>query len=185
MFELENVRKQAQNSQNQTKTVRIAHSPTNRTVKSTNFIMKVVQTLFNQGFPVSLDLIERTPYAKVLERKAKADILVDQLHLGYGNSSIEAMCMGIPVIAGVSDPRTREFMVDTWGGLPFYQTDEESLEKHLIELITDAGLRSHWGKVGYQHVVKYHNEQTVSDQLAAHYRAAAEAPFAVERASDG
>jgi hypothetical protein len=150
--------------------VRIAHSPTNRTVKSTNLVLEAVQKLVDSGFSVVLDLIERKSYAETLFRKAKADILVDQLHLGYGNSAIEAWGMGIPVIAGVSEPSVREAMLATWGSLPFYESTPVDLANRLAELITDSDLRSHWGEVGRNHVLTYHEEQKVSELLANHYR---------------
>jgi glycosyltransferase involved in cell wall biosynthesis len=152
--------------------IRIAHSPTNRTVKSTNLVLEAVQKLVDSGFSVVLDLIERKSYAETLFRKAKADILVDQLHLGYGNSAIEAWGMGIPVIAGVSEPKVREAMLGTWGSLPFYETTPVDLANRLAELITDSGLRSHWGEIGRNHALTYHEEQKVSELLANHYRSA-------------
>jgi hypothetical protein len=150
--------------------IRIAHSPTNRIVKSTNLVLEAVQTLVNSGFSVVLDLIERKSYAETLFRKAKADILIDQLHLGYGNSAIEAWGMGIPVIAGVADPKVRQAMLDTWGSLPFYEAMPSNLADRLAELITDSDLRSHWGEVGRKHAWQYHEEQRVSELLANHYR---------------
>jgi glycosyltransferase involved in cell wall biosynthesis len=150
--------------------IRIAHSPTNRIVKSTNLVLEAVQTLVNSGFSVVLDLIERKSYAETLFRKAKADILIDQLHLGYGNSAIEAWGMGIPVIAGVADPKVRQAMLDTWGSLPFYEATPSNLADRLAELITDSDLRSHWGEVGRKHAWQYHEEQRVSELLANHYR---------------
>jgi glycosyltransferase involved in cell wall biosynthesis len=150
--------------------IRIAHSPTNRTVKSTKTVMEAVQKLSNSGFSVVLDLIERKSYAETLSRKAKADILVDQLRLGYGNSAIEAWCMGIPVVAGVEDAKVRQTMLQAWGRLPFYEATASNLAERLAELITNSDLRSHWGQIGYQHALQYHDELKVSDLLANHYR---------------
>lgn len=162
--------------------IRIAHSPTNRTVKSTNLVLEAVQKLANSGLNVVLDLIERKSYADTLSRKAKADILVDQLHLGYGNSAIEAWGMGIPVVAGVADGRAREVMLEAWGHLPFYEATPANLAERLAELATDADLRSHWGEIGRNHVWQFHDERKVSDLLATHYHNAA-ALAVVERAS--
>jgi hypothetical protein len=152
------------------KTIRIAHSPTNRTVKSTNMVISAVQTLAKQGLDVSLDLIERKSYAETLRRKAKADILVDQLHLGYGNSAVEAWGMGIPVIAGISDSYVRSKMEERWHGLPFLEASESTLAERLAEMATDPELRARWGEIGLTHAYSYHGDCNVSNLLAEYYR---------------
>jgi hypothetical protein len=152
-------------------TVRIAHAPTSRELKSTNLIMAAVQKLSDKGLPVVFDLIERRSYQECLERKAKADILVDQLHLGYGNNAIEAWAMGIPVVAGVDNDRVREGMVSMYGSLPFYEANEANLAERLEELIVDARTRVDWGNKGLRYVQTYHDERIVAGQLAAIYRA--------------
>ena len=153
--------------------IRVAHAPTDRVVKSTAKAMEAVGSLDVRGLPIQLDLIERKPYAECLSRKAKADILIDQLGLGYGNSAIEAWAMGIPVIAGTElSPETREAMINAWGGLPFYEATASTLTQRLEELATDSALRAHWGEIGRSHVAKFHNERDVSELLANHYRRA-------------
>jgi glycosyltransferase involved in cell wall biosynthesis len=159
--------------------IRIAHAPTARQVKSTDVVLAAISQLANDGLPVVLDLIERQTHAVTLAKKAKADILIDQLKLGYGNNAIEAWGMGIPVIAGVQDPRLREAMWERWGYLPFYEATERNLAQRLAELVVDRERRERWGSIGKQHVVTYHNDRSVAAQLAVEYRAA------LERANNG
>ena len=153
-------------------TIRIAHAPTNRAVKSTLLILEAVQTLANIGLPVTLDLIERRPWVECLRRKAKADIYVDQLELGYGNNAVEAWALGIPVIAGVVNHKAREAMIDHWGQLPFYEASAGNLVQCLIDLIESKSLRAYWANVGLSHLVRYHDERLVANQLATIYRIA-------------
>lgn len=152
--------------------IRVAHAPTNRAVKSTGAVMQAILDLNASGIPMVLDLIERKPWSEVIARKAKADIYVDQLRLGYGNNAIEAWAMGIPVIAGVEDPDVREVMVQTFGHTPFYIADERTLVSRLGDLATDLRLRSHWGEIGKEHVLQYHSAKAVSNRLASIYEAA-------------
>lgn len=154
--------------------IRVAHAPTNRVVKSTLAIMDAVQALNSDiGLPIVLDLIEKKPWAEVLIRKAHADLLVDQLKLGYGNNSLEAWAMGIPVIAGVSDQLTRSRMLEKFGFLPFYEAAEVNIEKKIADLATDPALRAHWGAIGFDFVSKFHDDRVVADLLAGVYRRAA------------
>lgn len=150
--------------------VRVAHSPTNRVIKGTQHVMDAVASLHRRGLAVELDLIERKPWSYVLERKGKADIYVDQLELGYGNNALEAWAMGIPVIAGVSDPAVREAMLERFGTLPFYEATPETLQERIAELATDSALRSHWGMLGNLFVHQFHEESKVAALLSEVYR---------------
>ena len=84
------------------------------------------------------------PNADVLALKAQADILFDQVILGYGNNAIEAMGMGIPVIAGVQDDNVRRAMLDRWGSLPWYDATEAD---DLRRTGAHGGERRHAGRV--------------------------------------
>lgn len=150
----------------------IAHAPTNREVKSTDLFLKAVQRLQDEGFPVELDLIERTPWAECLERKSRADIFYDQVILGYGNNALEAWAMGIPVIAGAQDD-TLDEMERRFGHLPFYHATLETIYDALRELVESPELRQRYGQIGQDYVRKYHDYPVVRDQLKDIYRRAA------------
>jgi hypothetical protein len=148
--------------------IRIAHAPTNRGIKGTAEIMATVERL-RERHPIELDIIENVPNAECLARKARADILVDQLILGYGNNAIESWAMGTPVIAGVTDPWTRAKMLELWGALPFVDATEVGLEARLEELITDRSARVAAAKRGLAHVQRFHAEERVVEMAKAVY----------------
>lgn len=148
--------------------IRIAHAPTNRQVKSTDLLIKAVDRLKAEGFDVELDLIERRSWAECLGRKATADIYFDQVGLGYGNNAIEAWAMGIPVIAGASDPVLDE-MERRFGELPFYHATLETIYDALKELVEDPKLRERYGRLGYQYAKQWHDGPIVVDRLKAIY----------------
>lgn len=151
--------------------IRVAHAPTNRKVKSTALVIDVVTRLHEQGLPIELDLIERTSWLDCLTRKAKADILIDQLHLGYGNNAIEAWAMGIPVIAGVEDQKVLEAMQATFP-TPFLAATEATLEDVLRGLVADRAARDDWGSRGLAYVRRFHSDKYVAERLAGLYRMA-------------
>lgn len=154
-----------------TDTVRIAHAPTNRQIKSTALLIEAVEHLKAEGFPAELDLIERVPWTECLARKAKADIYFDQVILGYGCNALEAWGMGIPVIAGASD-ETLDEMERRFGHLPFYHATEETIYDALKELVESPELREQYGRIGYEYVKAYHDEPVVVEQLKRLYRRA-------------
>jgi hypothetical protein len=141
--------------------VRIAHATTNRAVKSTDLIMAAVERLKH---PVHFDLIEGEPWGVCLARKAKTDIYVDELRLGYGLNALECWAMGIPVISGIlGDPRTR--MLAEFGELPFAEATEATLEQTIESLVTDPALRAEWGERGRQHLATVHSPQAVVQRM--------------------
>jgi hypothetical protein len=147
-------------------TLRIAHSPTNRWLKATDgFIASVA------GTGIDRDVIEWTDWESCLRRKAAADIFYDQLHIGYALSGIEAMAMGIPVIAGAYDRRIIDLMLNLFDYLPFLLATPETLRER-IEHMKDPEVRRTVAAVGTAHVERWHDEAKVATRLAAIYERA-------------
>lgn len=151
--------------------IRIAHAPTNRTVKGTETIITALERLAFARFPIEFDLIERQSWAACLARKGLADLFIDQLKLGYGNNAIEAWAMGIPVVAGVADPAVRALMIREWGELPFFETTPATLAADLAGLLRSPQLREEYAERGRRHVERYHSEAAVVALLQRVYRA--------------
>ena len=80
----------------------VAHAPTNQALKGTNALIEACRSLRARGVRVHLDLVEGVPHAEVLHRFAGADLVVDQLLVGwYGVTAIEAMALGKPVLCHI------------------------------------------------------------------------------------
>lgn len=175
-YPVDELLKLRQGSYEPSTSVRIAHAPTDRSVKSTETVVKAVETLQKRGYPVELLLIERQTHAKTIEIKAKhADILVDQLKLGYGCNAIEAWAMGIPVIGGVTQyAEWRDHMLARFApdGLPFYEANEENLTERIAQLVRSVALREHWAAVGLDHVRRFHDDAAVVPILSDIYASA-------------
>ena len=85
------------------KTLRIAHAPTDRGAKGTHTILAVLEEV-QRLYPgrVEVLLIENVSHEEALEMLASAHLLIDQILIGwYGAVAVEAMRMGVPVIAFV------------------------------------------------------------------------------------
>jgi hypothetical protein len=153
--------------------IRIAHAPTNRAVKGTAEVLAAIASLSARN-RIEFDLIEHRPWAECLERKARADIFIDQLALGYGCNAIEAWAMGIPVVAGVADPKVRSHMLSRWSRLtlPFAEATPRTLAGVLEGLIRDRDAREFYAAAGTAQVEQFHDERVVVDQLKGIYAAA-------------
>jgi hypothetical protein len=143
-------------------TIRIAHAPTNRSIKSTDAIVQAVKRL-KRRYDVSLDLIERVPWKTCLERKAQSDIFVDETTFGYGANAVECWAMGIPVVSGIADQEHRQFMLAEFGALPFVETDEAGLHDTIERLVVSPAARREAAIRGVAHVNRWHSQQAVVD----------------------
>jgi len=152
-------------------TVRIAHAPTERGIKSTEAFLAACERL-SGSYAIEVVLIEQQPWTRCLDLKATADIFFDQCILGYGVNALEAWGMGIPVIAGASEPILDRMRAEI-GKLPFYPTTEATIEQSLEALIAAPNLRQEWGERGLRYVTKYHDDQKVCHQLQSIYQEAA------------
>ena len=161
-------------------TLHIAHAPTNRVIKSTSALISAVEQMQQMGHKVTLDIIEKTSNAECLRRKGRADVFVDQLILGYGNNALEAMGMGIPVIAGVDvdhaeqkirqkvPANTPQLMEATWNGFPFMSATEDTLLQALLQM-RNADVRATYARKGMDHFHRFHTGSVVVDILRPLY----------------
>lgn len=154
--------------------VRIYHSPTNRRVKDTEHFEATVKRL-QQKYPfVEYQIAEGITWSENLHRKGRADIVYDQLVLGWGNNALEAWAMGIPVVGGVEFDDVRERMHSIIGPeLPFEMADRSSLYNVLEALIFDPERRRAAGQRGRAFVERFHAEEKVAPRLARIYAEAA------------
>lgn len=151
--------------------IRIAHAPTNRIIKSTDLIVETIEALAKR-YPIDFDLIERVSNRECLERKALADIFVDELTLGYGLNAIECWAMGIPVVSGLADPRARLKAGAMFGSFPWEDATADTLSAVIERLIVDQSYRREVGDRGRVHAYEWHSQAAVVEQTLALYERA-------------
>lgn len=79
--------------------LRILHAPNHRHVKGTQYFIQAVEELKKEGVSVELVIMEKVPNQRVLEEMEKADVVADQLIIGwYAMFALEGMAMGKPVL---------------------------------------------------------------------------------------
>ena len=139
----------------------VAHGPTNREVKGTSHVIAAVDALRAEGVAVRLDLIEGVTRTEALARFAAADVIVDQLRLGwYGGLAVEGMALGRPVLAAIAenDPADNPF----GAALPIVRTGPERLRHDLRELLADPGRRQRLGADGRAFAERHHDPRTIA-----------------------
>lgn len=79
--------------------LRVLHAPNHRAVKGTDHFIRAVEELRAEGVDVELRLLERVSNERIREAIAEADVIADQLVVGwYAMFALEAMASGRPVL---------------------------------------------------------------------------------------
>lgn len=144
----------------------VAHAPTNRDAKGTSHVIEAIQELQMGGARVRLDLIEAVPHEVALARLRLADIVIDQLLMGwYGGLAVEAMALAKPVLCDIADDAP-------WGNpfgseLPIVRANPGTLVARLRELIADRHARLRLGVIGRAFVERHHDPRTVAREVLA------------------
>jgi glycosyltransferase involved in cell wall biosynthesis len=87
---------------------RIVHAPSHRGAKGTQHIVEAIERLRGEGVPLEFELVEDVSHAEARRAYERADLLVDQLLIGwYGALSVELMALGRPVVCFVDDETAR------------------------------------------------------------------------------
>jgi hypothetical protein len=141
--------------------VMIAHAPTDRDVKGTSHVIAAVDALKAEGLPVVLDLIEHVPHAEAVRRLAAADLVVDQLVLGwYGGVAVEAMALGRPVVCRI-DQAANPF----GDRLPIVDASPGDLRERLRPLVADRGALARVGAESREFVCAEHDPRAIARRV--------------------
>jgi glycosyltransferase involved in cell wall biosynthesis len=144
----------------------VAHAPTNRDAKGTSHVLDAVRELELEGASVRLDLIESVPHKEALARLEAADLVIDQLLMGwYGGLAVEAMALAKPVLCDIADnaPWSNPFGAE----LPIIRATPDTLAVRLRELIADRDARLRLGAAGRAFVERRHDPRAVAREALA------------------
>ena len=145
--------------------VKIGHSPNHRPLKGTNFLIRAVNELRNEGYKVELVLLENNQNSEVRDILGNCDIVVADLVLqGYSIMAIEGMALSRPVVQDISDAHyNRVFKLYTgMAEAPFLSAPVEEIKKTLLDLISNPDLRFNLGKRGREYAEKFHSYEAVA-----------------------
>ena len=144
----------------------VLHAPTNRLIKGTRHIEEALRLAAERNPRIRLDLVENTPWLELRERMRAADVIVDQMFLGwYGLVAVEAMALGKPVLSYI-----RPDFEDRTGDLPLVRIDSvESLADEVVRLAADSAIRADLGKRGRTYVEATHSADAIARRLRDQY----------------
>lgn len=142
--------------------VKVIHTPNHRGFKGTEYIIKAVNELKGEGLQVELIMLEKMPNDTIRKLMPDADILVEQLILGYALSAMEGMASGLPVLSNLGvEEYTRVYRRYAYlNECPILSTSPETIKENLRILVTNPVLRKELGEAGRLYVEKYHSYKT-------------------------
>jgi hypothetical protein len=146
--------------------LRIAHAPSDREVKGTYLVIAAVKALQSEGMSVCLDLVEKATFAETMDRYRAADMVVDQLKVGwYGGVSIEAMSLGKPVMCYVRHDLEKLLRPYT-----LWNTDKYNIKRDIRLLADSPDLRRRLSHGGYEHYCRTHDPVLIAGKLKQIYQ---------------
>lgn len=153
------------------KEVVVLHAPSDRRIKGTSYIENALGRIQVLHPNVVLDLLEGVPHAQVRDRMKKADIVIDQLLVGwYGGIGVEAMALGKPVISYIREEDLRFVPAGMARDLPVVNANIQNLERVVTELIQDEPARKVLGERGRAYVEKWHDPLKIAQTTLAFYQ---------------
>jgi hypothetical protein len=142
--------------------VRFVHSPTAwRAAKGTDQWQAAVKAV-----GAELKLTEKASWTQALADKATGDVHLDQLLHGYGNSGLEAMGMGLPVVSGGLN-EIESLIIKRAGILPYHPAMDRVPEA--IAEIMDPAARKDVADRGWTYVNDFHAQEKVVARLKRIY----------------
>lgn len=148
----------------------LVHAPgAMRESKSTDGFLAAMAPLAGR---LDIDVIDGLPLVGCLERKARGDLLYDQIKSGaYGSNALEAWAMGMPVLAGLGlRPKLRKWYHREIGYIPFVEVSLENAAAVVTRLLDDPEEAREWGRIGHQYVRDFHDEPRVVERLISVYQ---------------
>lgn len=154
----------------------IVHAPSRRTVKGTDMLLDALDRLRGRGVAFRLQMVENMPHSEAREVYRQADIVVDQLRIGwYGVLSVEAMALGKPVLAYIRDDLRHHLPRE-----PLVMTSPETLADDLEKLINDPARRQDLARRARSYVEEVHDSRKIAADLLALYRHRLEEPRPID-----
>ena len=139
----------------------VVHAPTNRAVKGSRHVVEAIDALREDGVAVRLVLLEGMTRDEVLRRAADADLVVDQLLIGwYGGFAVEAMALAKPVLCAI-DQEANPFGAQ----LPIVHATPATLAERIRELAGDRARRRELGLAGRRFAETVHDPRAVARQV--------------------
>jgi len=147
----------------------IVHIPTDSQLKGTFYIKKAIERLSNRGFNVKFIFAKNKKNSEVLKIFRSADIVIDQLHVGwYGGSSVESMALGKPTCCFIRSEYLK--IMKEMKNIPIINISIDNIENKLAELINNYEYRKRISILSRKFVEKHHDSEVIAKKYLKVYK---------------
>src|SRR5262249_28784803 len=135
-------------------------------IKGTRYVEAAYAALAPRFPGVRFEIVERRPWSELREILARADVVVDQVFMGwYGMVAVEAMALGKPVLCFIRGDFEERLM-----GCPIVRCTKDDLSERLAEVLAPTTDRATMGRHGRAYVEREHAAPVIAERLVALYR---------------
>ncbi|PHR58524.1 MAG: hypothetical protein COA44_03540 [Arcobacter sp.] len=145
--------------------IKIIHSPTSRELKGSDYILKALEKLEKKYDNIEVQIIENIPHKDALTLYQEADLVVDQVLIGwYGGFAVEVMKMGKPVAVNIREKDLKFIPDDMAEDLKksIINITPFNIEEVLSNYIENNTLLYEKSKKAVEYVEKWHNPRYVA-----------------------
>jgi len=168
-IELDKIKKEPYLIENK---IKIIHSPTNRTVKGSKYIIKALDNLQKKYANIDVEIIENVPHEEALKKYKEAHLVIDQVLIGwYGGFTVEVMKMGKPVAVFIREEDLQfipnEMSKDLLNTI--ININQNNIEEVLEVFINNTELLKKKSELSSAYVDKWHNPLKIAEQVLEVY----------------
>jgi glycosyltransferase involved in cell wall biosynthesis len=159
--------------QNRDNKLTLLHSPTDRDLKGTKYILEAVERLKGRYKDIELILVEGVPHAKVKDLYRKADLAIDQLLGGwYGGFAVEAMALGKPVVCYIREEDLIFVPGQMKEDLPIVNANPSTIYDVLVGLVEERNKLPSIGEKSRAYVERWHDPMKIAARTKEAYESA-------------
>jgi glycosyltransferase involved in cell wall biosynthesis len=148
----------------------LLHAPSNESIKGSALIIEAVERL-KKRIPLEFVLVKGVPYEQALKLYQRADLVIDQLLMGwYGGLAVEAMAMGKPVACYLRDQDLAFLPAGMRRDLPIVQITPGTVEADLERALRRRHEWPAWGRRSRDYVLRWHHPRRLAAAMIRTYR---------------
>lgn len=151
----------------------ILHAPSKPKVKGTIYINEAIQRLQEEGYDIEYLLLQNIPNSEVVEYYKKADLVIDQLLVGwYGGFAVECMALGKPVMCYIRESDMKHIPKEMDQEMPIIRITKDNLYQRMKyfldhkEQLVEISFRSR------RYVEKWHDPKVIAQDILEDYACA-------------
>jgi|LULX01.1.fsa_nt_gb glycosyltransferase involved in cell wall biosynthesis len=150
----------------------VAHAPTNRLFKGSDFIIDAMQRISKENKLVRFVILENLPHDQLKNELANVDLVIDQVRLGwYGAVSLEAMSKGTPAAVYINEhylSRVEQAMGEAIED-SFLIVNPENIYQVLTNYIEDSVWQKTLESKCLEFISEFHNPNALIKKVVSYY----------------